>query len=71
MVEIVFLLALVAIVPIIYLAVGCGSLPTSEGDILSYYRSTVPCQECKIFLLTHITNIYIYIFMYIAPSDLI
>ena len=64
MVEIAFLLALVAIVPFIYLAVGCGSLPTSEGDILSYYRSTVPCQECKIFLLMHITNIYIYIHVY-------
>ena len=72
MVEIAFSLTLVAIAPFIHLAVGCGSLPTSEGDILSYYRSTASCQECKILLsLMHITNIYIYIFMYIATSDLI
>ena len=74
MVAIAFSLALLAIAPFIHLAVGCGSLPTSEGDILSFYRSTASCPECKIFLsLMHITNIYIYIyiFMYIATSDLI
>ena len=64
MVEIAFSLALLAITPFIHLVVGCGSLPTSEGDILSYYRSTASCQECKIFLsLMHITNIYIYIYI--------
>ena len=64
MVEIAFSLTLVTIAPFIHLAVGFGSLPTSEGDILSYYRSTASCQECKILSLMHITNIYIYIHVY-------
>ena len=46
--------------------VGCGSLPTSEGDILSYYQSTASCQECKTFSsLMHISNIYIYIYIHV------
>ena len=47
-----FTLAFAALAALIDLAVGCGSIPTSENGILSFYRDLQDgtCEECEHFL---------------------